>query len=129
QTAVTGSTLIRREVPRIERFSMSVPDVMNHNLIDSHFVENEVRIAHDRKHADAGIVGGPSNGRKHFELADRRADSLLDFIRSAWIAVANIVGDGNEIGDGALRIAHLHRRKRAYAASTSASVASSPRRT
>ena len=68
-------------------------NVMNHHLTAHHFIEYEVRIAHDGKHTNARIVSRPSDEWKCLELVDGRPDSLLDSLCRARIVLADIVSD------------------------------------
>ena len=87
--------------------------MMNHNFTAENLIEDQVGIAHDRKHANVGVVGPPSYQRKPFELTNCASDSCFNGDGSLWIAFPHIVGNLMKICDSTLSVAHLHPRKRA----------------
>ena len=102
--------------------------MQNQQLIGRNRIEDEIGIARKRHDPHvAPLRQQPAAAGKFAEQIDCSSNSRLDGSRRRCIAFSQIIGDGNKIFSRAWTEANLHFRNRRNAASTSASLANSPR--
>src|SRR5579864_2552007 len=104
-------------------------DVEDHDLfgglIDS--VVNEITISTGYEFAHAFRLLLSAHVRKKQEVLQARIDCRPHTLGGSRISGKDVIGNFDDVRGGARRKAQLHRSKRRNAASTSASLANSPR--
>ncbi len=98
------------------------------DLIAAKRIEDQIGVAANRHDADGRALfqSAPAPGKRCNQVY-RLSNAAVDRACAAWASLHQILGNMRNVAGGARAVSHLHLRKRAKAASTSASLASSPR--